>query len=313
MIRIGIIGCGWIMQSTYTPTLQSLSDDFLVAGVCDLNETAAGDVAKSFAGAEVFTDADAMLAAAKLDAVLVLTSEKVNAAMAQRVLKSGIPVYLEKPPSVSSAQLAELIAAEEKSASFIYTAFNRRHTPLFAHLDFGGEKIVKVSGALRRQGRIVATFPHTAIHLIDSAQFIAGGAFAEWKIDFQRKTDHSIWKVTGNLENGADVTLEFVPDGNDFAEYLVLESASRRWELQFPNSVAAVPEGEIIASSTDASIPTRTKGDSDLPTFAAMGFRSCLLDFAKQVHAKARSPAHQLASCRATIRVMEEMEKLATT
>jgi virulence factor len=298
------------MRSTYAPTLLSLANDFQVAAVCDLNQTAAREIANSFAGAEVFTEAHAMLATARLDAVLVLTSEKVNAGMARIVLEYGLPVYLEKPPAINSAHLDALMAAEARSRSFIYTAFNRRHTPLFAKLDFGGEKIVKVTGALRREGRVVETFPYTAIHVVDSSQFFAGSPFAEWKIDFKRLASHSVWKVTGKFENGADVALEFVPDGADFAEYLVLESENRRWELQFPNGVAAVPEGEIIAGGRDGSSPQRTKG-TPLPVFEAMGFRPCLIDFATRVREKKASPAHQLNSCRATIRILEEMMALA--
>jgi virulence factor len=296
------------MRSTYVPALLSLTEEFEVAAICDLNEAVAREVAKSFGSAVVFTDADQMLQAGGLDAVLVLTSEKVNAAMAQCVLKSGLPVYLEKPPAVNPVQLEELIEAEKRSSSFIYTAFNRRHTPLFANLDLGGEKILKVSGALRRKGRVVATFPHTSIHLIDSAQHFVGSLFAEWKVEFKKLAEHSIWEVTGKFMNGADVALEFVPDGADFAEYLVLESDGRRWELQFPNTEAAVPEGEIIAGATDGSPPGRTRGNPSLPSFEAMGFRPCLLDFAAQLNGKNRSPLHQLSSCRATIGVMGEME-----
>ena len=306
--RIGVIGCGWIMRSAYVPTLLSLRDEIHLASACDLNETAARNAVEPFPGATVFTDVDAMLQAGNLDAVMVLTSEKVNAAMAQKILKAGLPVYLEKPPAVSSIQLDELIAAEVKSASFVYTAFNRRHTPLFAKLDFGGEKIRRISGALRRMNRVVVTFPHTSIHLIDSAQFFGRGLFQNWKIDFDQKADHSIWVVSGRTENGAEFSLELIPDGNVFAEYLILETESKQWELQFPNTEAKVPEGEIIVSGKNGSNPASSRGQKDLASFASMGFQGCLLDFVGRVESEMPSPIHRLSSCRATIGVIEEME-----
>ena len=120
-IQVGVVGCGWIMRSMYVPTLLSLPDAIRVTAVCDLNEEAARASAEKFESATVFTDVAALLQEAKLDAVMVLTSEKVNAAMAQRGLKAGLPVYLEKPPAVSSPQLEELIAAETRSKTFVYT------------------------------------------------------------------------------------------------------------------------------------------------------------------------------------------------
>ncbi len=108
-LRIGVIGCGWIMRSTYVPTLLSLPEQAQVVAVCDLNAGLANEVAGHFANVAVFTDAKMMLKAAGLDAVLVLTTEKVNARMARMVMEANLPVYQEKPPAVNSAELEELI------------------------------------------------------------------------------------------------------------------------------------------------------------------------------------------------------------
>lgn len=299
-IRVGIVGCGGIMRSTYTDTFLSLTDVIHVAALCDLSAEALRDRAKHFPEAATFSDIDAMLRESKLDAVIVLTSEKANARMATIVLQAELPVYLEKPPATSSTELEALITAETQSKSFIYTAFNRRHTPLLAGLHFG--KIVRVSGALRRENRIVKTFPHTAIHLIDSAQHFGGGSFEGWKIRFETAPEFSRWSIDGRLTNGAEVTLELVPNGGDFTEFLIIESDAGKWELHFPNTSAEIPEGEVIG-------PAETiRGEKAMPSVEAMGFRPSLLAFVKELKDTDFDSPHRLPKSRATIRLIEEME-----
>ena len=295
------------MRSIYAPVLLSMPNLVRASAVCDLNESAAAAVAGQFTNTSVFTDAEAMLRKAGLDVVLVLTSVKVNARMARMVLRANLPVYLEKPPAVNSVELEELIAAEAQSPAKIYTAFNRRHTPLFANLDFSPKKLRRVYGALKRLNRPVATFPHTSVHLIDSAQHFADSLFKIWQVDFERKAENSVWTVHGRLENGAGCVLEFVPDGKEFAEFLVLETDGAAWELRFPSTDGVVKEGELVLRPGDGSPSTVTRGEKAMPFFEAMGFRACLQDFLRQLETGNIS-GHRLASCRSTIRIMEEME-----
>ena len=304
-IRIGVIGCGGIMRSTYVPTLQSLAEACVV-GCCDLNFGAAGEMAGHFPNAIPYADARAMLKEARLDAVLVLTSEKVNAAMARLVLEANLPVYLEKPPAVNSAELAELMAAESSSAIKVYAALNRRHTPLVSRLPVPDAKLRRVSGALRRRGRMVGTFPYTAIHLIDSAQYFAGSLFLDWKVTFAHGSSSASWVIDGRLENGASCHLQFVPDGDDFVEFLRLETDETEWAMQFPNPEAAVPEGEIHLRSRDGQSVSIKRGDKALPAFEAMGFRGSLEAFLRHLKGESNT-RHRLASCRTDVALVEEM------
>ena len=170
------------------------------------------------------------------------------------------------------------------------------------------KKSCEFQGHCGGETALFATFPHTSIHLIDSAQHFARSPFQNWNIDFKERPSHAVWNVAGKMENGADFRLEFIPNGTEFAEYLILETANRKYELQFPNTDAVVPEGELIVTCTDGSPESRTRGQKAMSAFEAMGFRPCLLDFVEQVRKTEASPLHRLASCRATIRVIGEME-----
>lgn len=305
---IAVVGCGWIMRSIYAPVLLSLGHNVRVCAVCDLDADSVRAMAGRFANSAAFTEVAAMLKGAKPDAVLVLTSERATAGVAREVLKAGLPVYIEKPPAASSTELEELIAAEAHGETFAYTAFNRRHVPLFHSLVFSGRRVQRISGVLKRMKRAVASFPATAIHLIDSAQYYSQAHFRSWEVSFAREAECSVWTVKGELENGAACDLELIPDGGTFAEALVLETGTETWELRLPNSHAEVPEGERILRRQDGSPAEVTRGPKDCDSLEAMGFRSCLLDFIGHAQARKAPLLHRLTSCRATIRIVEEME-----
>jgi virulence factor len=308
-IEVGLIGCGWIMRSIYTPVLLSLPDLVRVTAVCDINEAAVQACTGSFVLATAYTDIETMLRKTKLDAVLVLTNEKATAPVTRQILQANLPIYQEKPPALNSPELEDLIAVEAQGSGFVHTAFNRRHTPLFSALA-SGTKLRRVLGALNRSGRAVASFPLTAVHVLDSAQHYAGSLFQSWKVSLEKKARHSVWTVDGKLENGVVCLLQFTPDGRNFEEFLVLETDAETWELQFPNTAAAIPEGQLIVTTSDGSLRTATRGPASFDSLEAMGFRNCVRDFIAQVQNRRASPLYSLSRCRSTIRLMNEMEAL---
>jgi virulence factor len=296
-----------MMRSTYVPALRSLADRAQVAGVCDLNGAFATAAAALLPGAAVYTDARVMLRELALDAVLVLTSEKANALVARMVLLAQVPVFLEKPPALTPAELETTIAAEEPSGLRVYTAFNRRHTPVFKELQPMRKKWRRVSGALKRTDREPVTFPYTAVHLLDSMQYFAGSTFRDWEMDFVRDAGgvHR-WMIEGAMENGAAFALEFEPDGKEPVEFIKFEGEGECLEFYFPSCHGA---GEALLRTPGGAVETVARGDAALPAYEAAGFRDCLVDFLD--HLGQPDSPHRLDFCRATIALMTEMEALA--
>ncbi len=283
------------MRAVYAPVLERLRGEVTVAGVCDLDEALARRMGERFPEAAAFTSLAALLEGGGLDAVLVLTSEAANVRVTQQVLAAGAPVFLEKPPAVSARELDELCAVE---GGRVYAAFNRRHTPLFQGFQ-APAGLRRVSGKLARRGREVRTFPYTAIHLLDAAQFFSGRGFAEVGVEL---LDGCRWRVSGTLEGGVELALEVAPDGGEVAEYLLLEGAEEAWELQFPNAGGDLPlgwlgrRGEVGVSAAEP-----------LDMVEEMGYAPCLRDFLARLRAGAEFSPHRPAGTRATLEVMEAM------
>ncbi len=148
--------------------------------------------------------------------------------------------------------------------------------------------------------------------MFDSAQYFAGSSFKNWKIDFNRKSENSVWRVRGELESGAECALEFVPDGKEFVEFLTFETETATWEFFFPNTPVAVPEGEIIVWPRDGSPATVTRGDKAMPVYEATGFRGGLLDFFERLET-GDNPAHRPDGVpRHDPQLVEEMTALTT-
>lgn len=112
--RIGIVGIGWWATQMHIPTLQS-GKDAVVAAICDLDEARVQAVGDRFGIAGRYTDVDAMLAAERLDGVIVGTPHVHHAGPAIAALNAGAHVLVEKPMATSAADARAIAAAANKA------------------------------------------------------------------------------------------------------------------------------------------------------------------------------------------------------
>jgi hypothetical protein len=308
-LKIAVIGCGQITERVYAPILSSLTEEVGVVAVCDLDGSRASRLASArFPQARVFTEVAALLAETKPDAAMIMTSERANARTAKQIIRhGGIAVYLEKPPASTSTELADLMAAEAASNATIYTAFNRRHMPLFQGFSLSPSELRQVRGKLVRKNREVASFPFTCVHLLDSVQFFGRSTLKDVKIDFEQKAPAS-WTLAGTFESGASCELTFIPDGEGESEYLIFATRDETWELQFPDSDGTAPKVRLIGTKAGKE-KQETSHAGDNP-HEIMGFAPCLRYFLEQLrNDNLAKCGHRLGSCVRTIEILEAMQK----
>jgi myo-inositol 2-dehydrogenase / D-chiro-inositol 1-dehydrogenase len=119
-LRLGIAGCGRIVERGYLPALRGLDGVALVA-LADPHADRARRLA-ALGGAAVYDSAAAMIAAADLDAVLVATPAEHHLEVAERAAAARLPALVEKPPA-TDLDGARALAALDPPSSF---GFNRR-------------------------------------------------------------------------------------------------------------------------------------------------------------------------------------------
>ncbi len=131
MLRLGLLGCGRIGQ-VHAQTLTHVANAQLVA-VADAVPTAAEALAKT-SGAEV-RDADAIIAAPDIDAIIIATPTTLHFDQIHAAAKAGKAIFCEKPIDLSSDRAAACADAVATAGVPFMTAFNRRFDPSFAHLE----------------------------------------------------------------------------------------------------------------------------------------------------------------------------------
>ena len=130
-IRIAIVGLGGFAGSHHTAVAR-LEERGHAKLICTCDPRAAAFAQEretlGFAarGVQVFADYRAMLAARArdLDLVVIPTPINLHAEMHAAATALGLPVYLEKPPTLDHAELERMIAADTRAAKSSLVGFN---------------------------------------------------------------------------------------------------------------------------------------------------------------------------------------------
>jgi predicted dehydrogenase len=126
-IGIGFLGAGRIAD------LQCLGyrdhPDAYIAAVCDVDADVARARAAAWGAPAAYTAVDALLADPDVDAIEILTPHHLHAAHAIRALEAGKHVSLQKPPTLTLAELAQVRAAAARSGRTLRVFENFMHYP----------------------------------------------------------------------------------------------------------------------------------------------------------------------------------------
>jgi predicted dehydrogenase len=126
-LRIGVIGAGTICQVEHIPNLMALNTLFEVKGVADPSKTARDFVTETF-GIPGFETPDALLDQ-PLDAVVIGSPDPLHHEHVLVALARGLHVFCEKPLCYSPQEIAEIIAARDKSGKVVQVGYMKRFDP----------------------------------------------------------------------------------------------------------------------------------------------------------------------------------------
>ena len=155
MMKTGVIGCGEIAE-IHSEALKRNREGFTAA--YDIDE----EVMLRFCektGAKPAVSADQLLADPGLDAVYICTRHNSHVELAEKALRAGVKVFLEKPIALSANEAGRLNQIEH---SLLRVGYNMRHTPTMR----------KLSEAMREREAIPESFE---AHMV-CAPFFAGWA-----------------------------------------------------------------------------------------------------------------------------------------
>lgn len=213
-VKLGIIGAGGLSTKKIYPSLSYIPEVTLEA-VCDLDENKAKRNAEKFGANLVFTDMKKMLDKAELDAVIICIGPEQHAKLAPVVLKAGLPVYTEKPPSIDAAGALAVARVTEKTGNLCMTAFKKRYTPLYVRMkeqmgtsDFGKPSMLVMQRSFSKYSNNSPRHSFLldfCIHLIDLTPWLMGQVTDVHALSPEPNT----WAIQLIFESGAVGSLSF--------------------------------------------------------------------------------------------------------
>ena len=185
-VRIGVAGAGQYAQH-HLKALASY-ENVEVAALLTRGGPSGPETAAAFGIPQVLTDLDEF-AALDVDAWLVVVSAAAVLDVSAKLLSTGRPVLLEKPPGVSAADTESLLRAAEAARTWGMVGLNRRFYSIVEHGlaalgDLGAIRgaIVEIPQRItsdRQSGRLTQWdydnfYVRNSIHGIDLIRYVLG-------------------------------------------------------------------------------------------------------------------------------------------
>ena len=132
-VRIGIIGCGRVMQRCYMALIEKLRWRNLVEVVvaADVVEAKRQEVQHKFGIPKVTADFREVIESDQVDLVLVLTSMLEHGRIARAALEAGKHVLVEKPMATTLEEAAQLLELAKRSPGYLVCAPHVILSPTF--------------------------------------------------------------------------------------------------------------------------------------------------------------------------------------
>src|SRR6185503_19782360 len=124
----GVVGAGQFAVSVLLPALRAAGATDFVAVATSSGATAEA-IRRTFGFARAAATAEEIVAAADVDAVVVLTRHDAHAPLVAAALAAGKACFVDKPLAIRPEQLADVVAAMERTPGFVQVGFNRRFAP----------------------------------------------------------------------------------------------------------------------------------------------------------------------------------------
>ena len=129
-IHWGFIGCGEVTEKKSRPAF-NLIDGSRVQAVMSRNRERARSYAERHGIPSYYTDAQELINDPKVNAIYIATPPRSHATYAIMAMKSGKPVYVEKPLAQSYEECLRVNQVSKQTGVPCFVAYYRRYLPYF--------------------------------------------------------------------------------------------------------------------------------------------------------------------------------------
>ena len=132
-VRVGIIGTSWWTEFMFLPSLGS-HPAAEIAAICGRNRERGEALADQHGIEAVFTDYEALIKEAHVDAVVIATPDDLHFPMTMAALEAGLHVLCEKPLANNATQARQMYEKAEAAGVKHMVLYTWRWLPQFQYL-----------------------------------------------------------------------------------------------------------------------------------------------------------------------------------
>ncbi|MDA0674896.1 MAG: bi-domain-containing oxidoreductase [Proteobacteria bacterium] len=312
-LRVGMIGAGAFARAMLLPALKGM-DGVTLQTVAARRGSSAEHAQRTFGFVRAETEAQAVLEATDVDAVIIATRHDSHAALTAAALAAGKPVLVEKPLGMTMADIDLVANARQASSAFFQVGFNRRFAPLSIQsrdilARSAGPRFVVIrvnAGAVPADswlnseseggGRVLGE----VCHFVDLARFLTGAPIVSVQADTMTGTHGTAEDISATLAfaDGSLATIAYTSQGDAAYGKELIEAFAG-------GKVATIDNFRSLTTVTDGKTSrTRSRVGQD------KGIATELAAFAAAARAGGPAPIDEselIESSRATIALLESL------
>ena len=126
VVRLGYVGCGFMAQKVHLPNFCALPDCEVVA-LAEVREALGRRVQQRFGIRKFYRHHLEMAEDREIDAFAVSAAFAVQGEIAKDLLRTGRPVFMEKPMAVSVRQAEAIVEAAGASGAGLMVGYMKRY------------------------------------------------------------------------------------------------------------------------------------------------------------------------------------------
>lgn len=156
-LRVGFVGVGGMGQMAHLSNYAVL-DECQVVALAEARPKMAKLVAERYGVPQVYTDHNELLAKADVDCVVAAQQYRAHAVLIPDILRKKIPVFTEKPLTLSVEAGEKLVALGEENNTLHMVGYHKRSDPAMEH----AKKVIqewKASGEFGKMRLVRVTMP----------------------------------------------------------------------------------------------------------------------------------------------------------
>jgi len=300
-IRLAVIGYGHMSAGTYCPLLHHVADRVELSGLVEPDETRRQQALATYAFAAGYASLDALLAADRPTAALVLTPAPTHYELIGQLLAAGVDVYTEKPDTPDLAHARELVALAERHGRVYQVGQNRLFmSALVRAQEFLGATPVdyahvEKSKTIRRTD--AAYLLDDGLHVLSPLLWLAGDVS---EVTSVVHVPQRLVAAQFRLASGGAASLVQHVDSGYWEERFLLHGPGRSVNVHSPETVECYADGQPVGGRHVGRVPLL------FATASLLGFRDAVSHFLDCVESR-QEPR---GSARSLLRVHEVMAEV---